>query len=61
MPEKSTLASQSSLSRFWDRISESLVALLQLQALNQAMLDKLRVQRNTIEIVLDLDSTYSDT
>ena len=45
MLEKSTLASQPSLSRFWDRISESPDALLQLQALNQAMLDKVRIQR----------------
>ncbi|SHG18984.1 Transposase DDE domain group 1, partial [Trichococcus flocculiformis] len=42
MLEKSTLASQPSLSRFWDRISESPDALVQLQALNQAMLDKVR-------------------
>ena len=61
MLEKSTLASQPSLSRFWDRISESPDALLQLQALNQAMLDKVRIQRNATELVLDLDSTYSDT
>ena len=40
MLEKNTLASQSSLSRFWDRISESPDALLQLQALNQAMLER---------------------
>lgn len=61
MLEKSTLASQPSLSRFWDRISESPDALVQLQALNQAMLDKVRIQRNATEMVLDLDSTYSDT
>ena len=35
--------------------------LCKLQALNQAMLDKVRIQRNATEMVLDLDSTYSDT
>ena len=62
MLEKSVLASQPTISRFWDRISDSPNALLiQLQALNQAMLDKVRIQRNATEMVLDLDSTYCDT
>ena len=61
MLEKSALASQPTISRFWDRISESPNALVQLQALNQAMLDKVRIQRNATEMVLDLDSTYCDT
>ena len=62
MLEKSVLASQPTISRFWDRISDSPNALLiQLQALNQAMLDKVRIQRNATEMVLDLDSTYCNT
>ena len=61
MLEKSALASQPTISRFWERISESPHALMQLQALNQVMLDKVRIQRNATEMVLDLDSTYCDT
>ena len=57
--DKSKLASQASLSRFWDRISEENIS--QLQELNQAMIDKVRLARNTTEMIFDLDSTYSDT
>ena len=57
--DKSRLASQSSLSRFWDRISEENTS--QLQNLNQAMIDKVQLARNTTEMIIDLDSTHSDT
>jgi len=33
----------------------------QLQDINQAMIDKVRLARNTTEIIFDLDSTHSDT
>lgn len=59
--EKTILASKPTFSRFWDRINESPDAHVQLQALNQAMLYKVRIQRNATEMVLDLDSTYCDT
>ena len=57
--DKSKIASQASLSRFWDRISEENIS--QLQDLNQAMIDKVRLARNTTEMIFDLDSTHSDT
>ena len=57
--DKSNLASQASLSRFLDRISEENIS--QLQELNQAMIDKVRLARNTTEMIFDLDSTHSDT
>ena len=57
--DKSRLVSQSSLSRFWDRISEENIS--QLQDLSQAMIDKVRSARNTTEMIFDLDSTHSDT
>jgi hypothetical protein len=41
--DESRLASQSSLSRFWDHISEENIS--QLQDLNQAMIDKVRLAR----------------
>ena len=53
--DKSKLASQASLSRFWDSISEENIS--QLQELNQAMIDKVRLARNTTEMIFDLDST----
>ena len=57
--DKSKIASQASLSRFWDRISEENIH--QMQELNQAMIDKVRLARNTTELIFDLDSTHSDT
>ncbi len=56
---KETAASQPSLSRFWDRIDEKTIR--QFQDLNQALIDKVRLKRNTTEIIIDLDSTHSDT
>lgn len=57
--DKASIASQSSLSRFWDRMSEENIS--QFQSLNQALLDKVRLQRNATEMIIDLDSTHSDT
>lgn len=56
---KKALASQASLSRFWVRVSEETIA--QIQILNQALIDKARLKRNTTEMIIDLDSTHSDT
>lgn len=56
---KETAASQPSLSRFWDRIDEKTIR--QFQDLNQALIDNIRLKRNTTEMIIDLDSTHSDT
>lgn len=53
------LASQSSISRFLGRITEGTIH--DLQDLNQALIDKARLVRNTNELIFDLDSTHSDT
>lgn len=57
--DKSKIASQASLFRFWDRISEENIH--QMQQLNQAMIDNVQLARNTTELIFDLDSTHSDT
>ena len=57
--DKGAIASQASLSRFWDRISAETIS--QLQALNQALIDKVRLKRNSTQLIIDLDSTHSDT
>ena len=56
---KQNIASQASLSRFWDRMTEKTIS--QFQSLNQAMIDKARLERNATELIIDLDSTHSDT
>ena len=56
---KDGIASQASLSRFWERFNEKTID--QLQQLNQVLIDKVRLKRNTTELVIDLDSTHSDT
>lgn len=56
---KESLASQSSISRFLDRFTEKNI--LQLQELNQVLIDKARLIRNTNEMIFGLDSTHSDT
>ncbi|WP_034300444.1 IS1380 family transposase, partial [Alkalibacterium sp. AK22] len=53
------LASQSSISRFLDRFTEE--NLKQLQSLNQSLIDKARLIRNDTELIIDIDSTHSDT
>lgn len=56
---KSSLASQASLSRFWRRCDDQTIT--SLQALNQAMLDKVRLAANQTELIIDIDSTHADT
>ncbi|TLQ08988.1 IS1380 family transposase [Marinilactibacillus psychrotolerans] len=56
---KKQLASQSSISRFLDRFTEENMD--QLQALNQSLIDKARLIRNDTELIIDVDSTHSDT
>ena len=56
---KKELASQSSISRFLDRFTEENMD--QLQALNQSLIDKARLIRNDTELIIDVDSTHSDT
>ncbi len=53
------LASQPSLSRFYKRFNEQ--SLDQLQAANQALLDKVHEDRQADTIIFDFDSTHSDT
>ena len=53
------LASQSSISRFYDRVVVETI--LTLQVLNQDLIDKARLVRNDTNMIIDLDSTYSDT
>ncbi|SIO31944.1 Transposase DDE domain group 1 [Carnobacterium alterfunditum] len=56
---KEQLASQPSISRLWDRLSQENIS--QLQEVNQILIDKVRTARNTTEMIFDLDSTHSDT
>lgn len=56
---KEQLASQLSISRFWDRLSQENIS--QLQKVNETLIDKVRTARNTIEMTFDLDSIHSDT
>ncbi len=53
------LASQPSLSRFFKRFDEQ--SLDQLQVANQALLDKVHQTRQSKTLLVDLDSTHSDT
>lgn len=53
------LASQPSLSRFFKRFDAN--SLDQLQAANQALLDKIHHARQSKVLLFDLDSTHSDT
>lgn len=53
------LASQSSISRFFDRITEQTIE--DFQTLNQKMIDQARLIRNDTNMIVDLDSTHSDT
>ena len=53
------LASQSSISRFLDRVIQETI--LTLQELNQSLSDKARLVRNDTNMIIDLDSTHSDT
>ena len=53
------LASQSSISRLYDRVEDETIKTL--QVFNQALIDKARLVRNETNMIIDLDSTYSET
>lgn len=53
------LASQPSLSRFWERFDPKSIA--QLQQASQELLDKVHHHRKSKAIIFDLDSTHADT
>ena len=53
------LVSQSSISRLYDRVVEETIHTL--QVFNQALIDKARLGRNDTNLIIDLDSTHSDT
>ena len=53
------LASQSSISRLYDRVVGETINTL--QVFNQALIDKARLLRNDTNMIIDLDSTHSDT
>lgn len=53
------LASLSSISRFFDRVTLDTISTL--QGLNQSLIDKARLVRNDTNLIIDLDSTHSDT
>ena len=52
-------ASQPSISRFFDRITEQTIE--DFQTLNQTVIDQARLIRNDTNMIVDLDSTHSDT
>lgn len=54
-----SLASQPSISRFFDRVTDKTIE--DFQTLNQTLLDQARTVRNDTEMIIDLDSTHSDT
>jgi len=56
---KKQLALQSSFSRYLDRFTEENVS--QLQSLNHSLIDKARLIRNDTELIIDVDSTHSNT
>ena len=53
------LASQSSISRLYDRVEGETIKTL--QVFNQVLIDKARLVRNDTLMIIDLDSTHSDT
>lgn len=53
------LASQPSISRFFDRVTNQTIE--DFQTLNQTLIDQARTVRNDTEMIIDLDSTHSDT
>ena len=54
-----SLASQPTISRFWDRTTEETIE--DFQKLNQVLIDQARLVRNDTNLIIDLDSTHSDT
>ncbi|SER99689.1 Transposase DDE domain group 1, partial [Pediococcus ethanolidurans] len=57
--DKPAIASQASISRFWQRCDETTIT--SLQVLNQTLLDRGRLTTNQTELIIDVDSTHSDT
>ncbi|MBB5175037.1 IS1380 family transposase [Texcoconibacillus texcoconensis] len=57
--EKDALASQPSLSRFYDRFDPQSIE--QLHRANQELLDKVHQYRESEALIFDLDSTHADT
>ena len=53
------LASQPSLSRFWDRFDEATIE--QLARANQTLLDTVHTHRQSETLIIDWDSTHADT
>ncbi len=53
------LVSQSSISRILKRVTEGTID--SFQVFNQALIDQARLVRNDTNMVIDLDSTHSDT
>ena len=54
-----SLVSQPSISRFFDRVTEQTIE--DFQMLNQVLIDQARLVRNDPDMIIDLDSTHSDT
>lgn len=57
--DKPALASQATISRFWQRIDAAGVDAF--QTLNQALIDQARLLTNQTTTIIDIDSTHSDT
>lgn len=53
------MVSQSSISRILKRVTEGTID--SFQVFNQALIDQARLVRNDTNMVIDLDSTHSDT
>ena len=57
--DKPFLASQATISRFWQRVDAA--GIDSLQAINAALIDQFRILTNQTATVIDIDSTHSDT
>jgi len=57
--EKENLASQPTISRFLDRFTEKNIE--ELQQVNQSLLDKVHPFHDGSDLIIDLDSTHTDT
>jgi hypothetical protein len=54
-----TFASQPTISRYYNRVNDQTIE--DLQSLNLALIDQARLVRNDTNMIIDLDSTHSDT
>lgn len=59
LSQDESLASQSPISRLLNRVGTDTID--SLQVLNQKLIDKARLVRNDTNMIIDLDSTHSDT